>query len=47
MTEAVISWDHELDDILNPHLHEETASGAAIPSLEVARQVERATRACA
>ena len=40
VTGAVISWDHELDDLLNPHLHDATGSGAAIPSLELARQVE-------
>jgi uncharacterized iron-regulated membrane protein len=40
VTGAVISWDHELDDFLNPHLHEAAGSGVAIPSLELARQVE-------
>lgn len=40
VTGAVISWDHELDDLLNPHLHEVADVGPAIPSLELARQVE-------
>lgn len=40
LTGAVISWDHELDDLLNPQLHEATGSGRAIPALELVRQVE-------
>jgi uncharacterized iron-regulated membrane protein len=40
VTGAVISWDHELDDLLNPHLMEARSSGTAIPSLELARQIE-------
>ena len=40
MTGAVISWDHELDELLNPHLFEVHSRGPAIPSLELARQVE-------
>ena len=39
-TGAVISWDHELDDLLNPHLTHVTSSGPALPSLELARRVE-------
>jgi len=40
ITGAVISWDHELDDLLNPHLMEAKAEGPPIPSLELAKQIE-------
>jgi uncharacterized iron-regulated membrane protein len=40
VTGAVISWDHELDELLNPHLNEVASTGPAIPSLELAAQVE-------
>ncbi len=40
LTGAIISWDHELDDLLNPHLMEAPGRGPAIPSLELARQIE-------
>jgi uncharacterized iron-regulated membrane protein len=40
LTGAVISWDHELDDLLNPHLMEAKVKGPALPSLELARLVE-------
>jgi len=40
ITGAVISWDHELDDWLNPHLTEAPGKGPALPMLELARQVE-------
>jgi uncharacterized iron-regulated membrane protein len=40
VTGAIISWDHELDDVLNPHLMEARTAGAPRPSLELARQVE-------
>lgn len=40
ITGAVISWDHELDDWLNPHLNEAPSKGQALPALELARQVE-------
>jgi uncharacterized iron-regulated membrane protein len=39
-TGAVISWDHELDDVLNPHLLDARATGAPRPSLELVREVE-------
>ncbi|NYZ16502.1 PepSY domain-containing protein [Azospirillum sp. RWY-5-1] len=39
-TGAVISWDHELDDLLNPHLTHVAGTGQALPSLELARRVE-------
>lgn len=40
LTGAVISWDHELDDWLTPHLHAVSSQGAALPSLELAKLVE-------
>ncbi len=40
LTGAVISWDHELDDWLNPHLTEARATGRSLPVLELVRQVE-------
>lgn len=40
LTGAVISWDHELDDWLNPHLHAVSSRGKAIPSLDLAAQAE-------
>ena len=40
VTGAVISWDHELDDVLNPHLHETKSSGPAISSLDLAKAIE-------
>ena len=41
LTGAVISWDHELDGLLNPHLTEAVAEGPAIPSLELAAAIEQ------
>ncbi|WP_028105161.1 PepSY-associated TM helix domain-containing protein [Pseudoduganella violaceinigra] len=40
LTGAVISWDHELDDLLNPQLMEARTAGVALPSLELARLIE-------
>jgi len=40
LTGAVISWDHELDELLNPHLTRADGRGPAIPSLELARAIE-------
>lgn len=40
ITGAVISWDHELDGFLNPHLVESASEGSRRPALELARQVE-------
>ncbi|RAI57435.1 PepSY-associated TM helix domain-containing protein [Roseicella frigidaeris] len=40
LTGAVISWDHELDEWLNPHLTEARVPGPALPPLELARAVE-------
>lgn len=40
LTGAIISWDHELDDLLNPHLMQAHGRGSAIPSLDLAQQIE-------
>ncbi|MBP7705044.1 MAG: PepSY domain-containing protein [Caulobacter sp.] len=41
VTGAVISWDHELDEVLNPHLMDaRTPKGAPIDSLTLAQQIE-------
>ena len=40
LTGAVISWDHELDELLNPHLLKAVGTDPAIPSLELAAAVE-------
>jgi uncharacterized iron-regulated membrane protein len=40
VTGAVISWDHELDELLNPHLLDARANGAARSSFELVREVE-------
>ena len=41
VTGAVISWDHELDDLLNPHLMEAHSNGTPQSPLALARQVEQ------
>lgn len=40
LTGAIISWDHELDDLLNPHLMRATGQGVSIPSLKLAQAIE-------
>jgi len=40
LTGAVISWDHELDDILNPHLMHARTAGAPLDPLALADRVE-------
>ncbi|MCY1339920.1 PepSY-associated TM region [compost metagenome] len=40
LTGAIISWDHELDDLLNSHLTHVSSQGPAKDPLELARQVE-------
>jgi uncharacterized iron-regulated membrane protein len=40
VTGAVISWDHELDDVLNPHLMYARHKGPPLPALDLARQIE-------
>lgn len=40
VTGAVISWDHELDELLNPHLTKAPGTGPALPALQLAQAVE-------
>ncbi len=40
VTGAIVSWDHELDDLLNPHLLAARASGPALDPVALAAQVE-------
>lgn len=40
LTGAVVSWDHELDEWLNPHLFEASTPGTPQPALALAAQVE-------
>lgn len=40
VTGAVISWDHELDEFLNPHLTSATTEGVPQHSLDLARALE-------
>lgn len=40
LTGAVISWDHEIDEWLNPQLFEARSSGAALSPFELAERVE-------
>lgn len=42
LTGAVISWDHELDEWLNPHLFQAPGMGAPLPPLELAARLEAA-----
>lgn len=42
LTGAVISWDHELDEWLNPHLFHAKAAGTPRPALELASRLEAA-----
>lgn len=43
LTGAVISWDHELDEWLNPHLYQAaTQGGAHLPALALAARIEAA-----
>ena len=41
LTGAIISWDHELDEWLNPHLLKTDSRGAYIPSTELVSKIER------
>lgn len=41
VTGAVISWDHELDHILNPHLTQAPSAGTPRPSLDLASTLEQ------
>lgn len=40
LTGAVISWDHELDEWLNPQLTQARGHGPVIPSLRLAAEIE-------
>ncbi len=40
LTGAVISWDHELDELLNPHLLDAKAAGPALSSIALAKAIE-------
>lgn len=40
VTGAIISWDHELDDLLNPHLMHVPSRGQTIPALDLAQRIE-------
>jgi uncharacterized iron-regulated membrane protein len=40
VTGAIISWDHELDDLLNPHLTHARTAGSSLPPLELAKRIE-------
>ena len=40
LTGAVISWDHELDGLLNPHLVRATDEGQPLPPIYLARMIE-------
>ncbi|ULA62103.1 MAG: conserved membrane protein of unknown function [Nitrospira sp.] len=40
LTGAVISWDHELDELLNPHLTRVETQGRSLDSLELVRMIE-------
>ncbi len=42
ITGAIISWDHELDEWLNPHLFDSKAEGDFKPALDLVRIVEAA-----
>jgi uncharacterized iron-regulated membrane protein len=40
ITGAIISWDHELDDWLNPELHDAKTQGVARSSFDLAKLIE-------
>ncbi len=40
LTGAIISWDHELDDVLNPHLMEAHSQGPRANPLDLVQKVE-------
>ncbi|MEK8033866.1 PepSY-associated TM helix domain-containing protein [Ideonella sp. DXS29W] len=42
LTGAIISWDHELDEWLNPHLFEARTAGTPLPVAELVARVEQA-----
>jgi uncharacterized iron-regulated membrane protein len=42
LTGAIISWDHELDEWLNPHLFDTQSTGKPLPPLKLVEAVEKA-----
>jgi len=40
LTGAVISWDHELDELLNPHLTRVESQGLTLPILDLVKEIE-------
>lgn len=40
LTGALISWDHELDELLNPHLYDAKTTGSPLSPYELVRRVE-------
>ncbi|MCA0188901.1 MAG: PepSY domain-containing protein, partial [Proteobacteria bacterium] len=40
LTGALISWDHELDEWLNPHLFHAPATATPLPATELAARLE-------
>lgn len=40
LTGAIISWDHEIDDWLNPHLMEAKSLGSPISPIDIAKRIE-------
>jgi uncharacterized iron-regulated membrane protein len=42
LTGALISWDHELDEWLNPNLFDAKSTGAPLPALDLVAKVEAA-----
>lgn len=41
VTGAIISWDHEIDEVLNSHLFDVSSKGPAIPSIDLAKMIEQ------
>ncbi|MCK1317226.1 siderophore utilization protein FsrB, partial [Bradyrhizobium sp. 23] len=41
ITGAIISWDHEIDEVLNSHLFDVSSKGPAIPSIDLAKMIEQ------
>lgn len=40
LTGAIISWDHELDEWLNPHLHEARTTGRLLDPMDLVAGIE-------
>lgn len=41
ITGAIISWDHEIDEVLNRRFYDVTSQGPAMPSIELAKLIEQ------